>query len=388
MLEIRDHVVEQLNNLGLVPGAARADLGDALQEMLQARFVENRLIFDHADGVEALHVERFGLSIELLEVFLAGGVAGKEVHGPLLVGDELGGAVAGFVFGGALVGFEAQGLQVAHGDVAEAHQVQLLAEFGEEDVAVGAQQAGHQAQLAGLLGGDEVAAHVVGGRDGLAFGEALVEAVQQGAVGKGHVGKAGGGDGQGQALAHQEHLHDALAGPHHVHRVRGLVGGDAEVLAGAGVARLGDGGQGIEDVHLNQAHQGEGILLAAHVLERGQVEDVVVAPAGVDQRLVFPGAAVEGEGAEVTVDVAQGAADIAHQLDHVVLADVHHVQHFGVAPEDFARDGLADGAGATDHQEPGLLANQSGHLGLVPGLTSALEQRPNPAQSSASMFMY
>ncbi|MNN83553.1 hypothetical protein D3C81_2006050 [compost metagenome] len=70
--------------------------------------------------------------------------------------------------------------------------MQGLAELGEEDIPVLTEDAGHQAQLTGLLGGHEVAFDVVGGDDGLTLLQTLVEAMQQGAIGEGHVGKARG----------------------------------------------------------------------------------------------------------------------------------------------------------------------------------------------------
>lgn len=81
-------------------------------------------------------------------------------------------------------------MQVAHGDIGEPGQVQLFAEQGEENVAVVPKQAGRQAQLARLLRRHKIAAHVVGRGDGLALGEALVEPVQQRAIGERHVGEA------------------------------------------------------------------------------------------------------------------------------------------------------------------------------------------------------
>src|SRR5690606_28309695 len=62
---------------------------------------------------------------------------------------------------------------------------------------------------------------------------------------------------------------------------------------------------------------------AVHATE---VEHVVVALPGRHQRTELAAATVDGEGAEVAVDTAPRAADFPHQLDHVVLADVDHVQ--------------------------------------------------------------
>lgn len=83
-------------------------------------------------------------------------------------------------------------LQILHGDFGESNEVQGLAELGEEDIPILPEDAGHQAQLAGLLGRHEVTFDVVGSDDGLTLLQPLVEAVQQGTVGEGHVGKARG----------------------------------------------------------------------------------------------------------------------------------------------------------------------------------------------------
>ena len=65
------------------------------------------------------------------------------------------------------------------------------------------------------------------------------------------------------------------------------------------------------------------------MLESGGVEDIVV-PAeafdlGADQCAEDVAATVQSEGGEFPGAVAGGGADVAHQLHHVVLADVHHV---------------------------------------------------------------
>src|SRR5690606_36015833 len=69
------------------------------------------------------------------------------------------------------------------------------------------------------------------------------------------------------------------------------------------------------------------------------------------QRGELTAATVDRESPEVAVDVSERAADVSHQLDHVVFADVHDVERAGAALEDLAGHRLADGAGAADDQE-------------------------------------
>lgn len=364
MLEIRDHLVEQVHQIDLFPQALGLEVGDDLEEMIKQLLFVNRLVLDHAKGLETGHVEHFLVGEELFEVLFAGCVAIEEIAGPLALGDQLFGTITGFVLGRALVGLVTQRSEVAHGDVGKGDEVQLLAQLGEEDVAVLAQQAGHQAQLSGLLRSHEITTHILGGRDRLALGKALVKAVQKAAVRESHVGEARGGDWQRFAGAHQEHFHDPLAGTHHVDRIGRLVGGHAEIFLGAeGLGRF-DGRDGVEDVHVHHPHQGEGVFLTADMLEGGQVEHIVVTASPLDQRVVLNRAAVDGEGAEIAVDIAEGAAHIAHQLDHIVLGDIHHMQGLGLALEDLTRDSLADGASPADHQETAL-RNDAGKLRLV-----------------------
>ncbi|MNY38569.1 hypothetical protein D3C86_1732030 [compost metagenome] len=83
-------------------------------------------------------------------------------------------------------------LQIFHGDFGESNEVQGLAELGEEDIPVFTKDAGHQTQFPGFLGCHEVTLDVTGGDARLTLLQPLVEAVQQGTVGKGHVGKTSG----------------------------------------------------------------------------------------------------------------------------------------------------------------------------------------------------
>lgn len=89
------------------------------------------------------------------------------------------------------------------------------------------------------------------------------------------------------------------------------------------------------------------------MLEGGKIEDIVVAPRPVHQRGEGGRGAVDREGTEIAVDIAQRAADIADEFDHVVFGDIDDMERAGVALEDLAGDGLADGAGAADDEEAG-----------------------------------
>ena len=268
---------------------------------------------------------------------------------------ELGHTGAGLVLRGTLDGLIAPLLKIPLRNLAEGDEIQLMVKLRKEHVTILPQKAGHEAELPGLLGGDEITADIIGGRQGLVLLQTAVKAIEQAAVGEGYVGKAGGGNRHFQGAARQEHLHDALAGPHHVHRIGSLVGGDAEVFFSPHVTGLTHGLVGVEHVHVHHAHQGVGILLAADVLEGGQIKDVVITTVGghlgSDKGIENIRATVDGKGGKVAVTIPHGGADVPHQLHHVVLADVHHMENPWIAPEDFLRHRRSDGAGSTDNKE-------------------------------------
>jgi len=118
VVEPGDHLVEEVHEVGAGPGAGGAQRADAGLEVLEPGLVKERLVLDDAEVLEAVHVQGFGVGVEFLEILLAGGVATKEVHGPLALGLELGDAGAGFVLAGAFDGFVAAAVEVADGDVA------------------------------------------------------------------------------------------------------------------------------------------------------------------------------------------------------------------------------------------------------------------------------
>ncbi|MNV95113.1 hypothetical protein D3C71_1899730 [compost metagenome] len=82
--------------------------------------------------------------------------------------------------------------QIFHRDLGKGNEVQGFAEFGKEDIPVLTKDTGHQTQFPGFLRRHEIAFDVTGGDDRLTLLQPLVEAVQQGTVREGHVGKARG----------------------------------------------------------------------------------------------------------------------------------------------------------------------------------------------------
>jgi len=136
VVELGDHGVEEVYEVGAAPGALGAQIFDAGLEMGQFGLVVVWLVLDDAEVLEAGHVQGLIVCVEFLEVFLPGGVAGEEVYGPLALGLEFGNAGTGLVFGGAVDGFITRAFQVAFCYLAEGDEVQALVELGEEDVSV------------------------------------------------------------------------------------------------------------------------------------------------------------------------------------------------------------------------------------------------------------
>ncbi len=217
-------------------------------------------------------------------------------------------------------------------------------ELGKEELSVVAEERGHEAEFARFLGRHEVAPHIVRRGQGLVFLHAPAKAVKEASVGEGDVGEARGRYGDIPRAARQEVLHDALGCAHHVDGVGRLVGGYAEIFPSSFFCCHAHGFVGVENVDVDHAHEGPGILFAAHMLECRKVEHIVVARPIGHEGVEDVAARVDGEGGELTVGVADRRAQVAHQLHHVVFGDVHHVQKPRIAPEDFARHGLADRA--------------------------------------------
>ena len=275
-MEFRDGLIEQIDEVSAVPAAPSAQVHNPAFEAFHTGSIPGGRVLYDAESFKTVHVEFFIGGIEFLKVFLAGGVAGKEVYRPFAFRLEFTYARTGFFFAGAFDRFVTETAEVAGRDVAEGDEVELQVQLGEKEVAVVAEQAGHEAKFPRFLGGHEVAPDIVGSGEGLLFLHPPVESVQEAAVGKGDVCKTRGGNGQFQAATHEEHFHDALAGAHHVDGVSGLIGGYAKILAGTMLLGLAHSLVRIEDVDVHHAHQGEGVLLASDMLERRKIQDVII----------------------------------------------------------------------------------------------------------------
>ena len=256
-----------------------------------------------------------------------------------------------------------------------------MVKLREEHVAVFSEQAAHQAQLAGFFGCDEIAAHVVRGRKWLPLLKTAVETVQERAVTECNVREAGGRNGHLKGTSRQEHLHDALGRTHHVHGIRRLVRGYAEIFLRSHIVRLAHRLVGVKDVHVDHAHERVRVFFRADVLERGEVQDIVV-PADpfclrFHKSIKYIGSTVDGERGELAVRITHRRAYVAHQFDHVVLANVHDMEQPRVAPENLPRDGRADRACAADDKEA-RGAHRCGKEGFVRGDVAVKQGRSPP----------
>ena len=81
VVELGDHGVEQVYEVGAAPGALGAQLFDAGLEVGKLGLVVVWLVLDDAEVLEAGHVQGFVVGVEFLEVFFSGGVTGEEVYG-------------------------------------------------------------------------------------------------------------------------------------------------------------------------------------------------------------------------------------------------------------------------------------------------------------------
>ncbi|MNJ36196.1 hypothetical protein D3C77_309750 [compost metagenome] len=115
-----------------------------------------------------------------------------------------------------------------------------------------------------------------------------------------------------------------------------------------------DGFVGVEYIDVDHAHQRERVFLAAHVLQRGEIEHIVVSAIGFDKSIIFNGTNIQRERLEITIDIPERAADIAHQLNHVVLADIDNMQFTWTSLEDLFGHRLANRTSATKNQKTGL----------------------------------
>jgi len=95
VVELGDHGVEEVYEVGAAPGAPGAQLFDAGLKVGQLGLVVVWLVLDDAEVLEAGHVQGLVVGVEFLEVLFSGGVTGEEVYGPRALGLELGHAGMG-----------------------------------------------------------------------------------------------------------------------------------------------------------------------------------------------------------------------------------------------------------------------------------------------------
>ena len=86
-----------------------------------------------------------------------------------------------------------------------------------------------------------------------------------------HVGKSGCSHLEVLVVGHHQIFHNALAGSHDVHRIGGLVGGDAEEVLGRIDRQQVHQPLGLDVVVLDERLHAVAVLLAAHVLVGGEV---------------------------------------------------------------------------------------------------------------------
>lgn len=190
MGELGDGGVEEIDEFSAGPGATGAYGRDRGLEMLKRGGAIDRSVLDDTDRFELLHIERFSVGIELLEVLFASGVAREEVNRPAMACFKFGHAGAGFVLGGALDGLVAARLKIAHRYLGEGDEVCARVQLGKEEIAVFPEEGGHEAELAGFLGRDEIAPDIVGRCERLLLLHTPVEAVEETTVRKRHVREA------------------------------------------------------------------------------------------------------------------------------------------------------------------------------------------------------
>lgn len=355
MVEIRDHLVEQVDQLAARPVTFCAHCFYPRDKHVKLFLFKDRLVFYDTEVRKAGHVEDLFVREEFLKVLLASRVAFEKVDRILPGGFQLAHLRARLILASALIRLIPAALKILDRDLAERDEVQVIVKLREEHVAVFPEQAAHQAQLAGFPRRDEIAAHVVRGGKRLPLLKAAAETVQERPVAERDVREAGGRDRHLKGTPRQEHLHDALGRAHHVHGVRRLVRGDAEIFLRAHIARMAHRPVGIEDVHVNHAHERVRVFFRADVLECGKIQDIVVPTDPFCLRLYkvieYIRAAVDGERGELAVRIAHRRAYVAHQLDHIVLADVNDMEQPWVAGENLPCDGRADRACAADDKE-------------------------------------
>ena len=277
MLEVRDELLDRLDDLRLGEVLIGEDGLELVEEDVDFGHAVADGLLDDAQGLEAIHVKLFARDVELLVGLLAGGVALEIDDGVIgCVLFHLSGEALRFRIGGAFFLAEALGLHEIVADAAEGEHL-VLPEFGEEDFAGIAQDAGEHAYLAGFLGAHEIALDIAGGRQRLTLLQAVEPAIRQRSVAESHIGKAGGGDLEVLVVGHYEVLHDPLAGTHDVHGIGRLIGGDAEEVLGRINRQQVHQLLRLDVVVLNERLDAVAVLLAAHMLMGREVGDNVEA---------------------------------------------------------------------------------------------------------------
>ena len=110
-----------------------------------------------------------------------------------------------------------------------------------------------------------------------------------------------------------------------------------------------DGFIRVEHIDVNHTHQREGVFFAAYMLERRKIELVVIDAVGFDKSVIFNRANIQGESLEITIDITKRAANIPHQLDHVILADINNMQFAWISFENFLCYCLANRTCTTEY---------------------------------------
>ena len=257
----------------------------------------------------------------------------------------------GLRVGGALQHFVAVLFEERCPNRVKSHHLRFL-QLGEENSAVLAQDAGEQADLPGLLRGDEESPDVRRGRERLQLGDPGQEARRERSVGESHVRESGRLDGEPVGIGENDVFHDPLGGPHDVDRVGRLVRGDAEVLLRGIVGEEIQQYFGMEDVVLKQRLDGVDVLLRPHVLVRGEIAHDVKAAAAPEHLGEDRGREVHGIGDVVGWHVhALRGAQVAGQLGERVLVGVDHDQGRRPERQDGLDEGGPDGACAADDQD-------------------------------------
>ena len=158
MVEIRNHFVEQVNQFPARPLAFFTHCFYPRNEQVKFLLIKGRGILYDAETLKPPHVKRLLVREEFLEVLFPGRVAFEKVDRILPGGFQLAHPRTRFVLAPALIRLIPAALKILDRNLAERDEVQIIVKLREEHVAVFPEQAAHQAQLAGLLRRDKIAA--------------------------------------------------------------------------------------------------------------------------------------------------------------------------------------------------------------------------------------